>query len=36
MKKTTLNQQKPGPRADKADEKSAVLAHLSRVQSVYW
>jgi len=28
-KETTLNQQKPGPRADKADGESAVLANIA-------
>ena len=32
MKKTPLNEQKPGPRADKADGESAVLAVIAAMQ----
>ncbi len=31
MKKTTLNQQKSGPHADKTDEESAVLANIAEM-----
>jgi hypothetical protein len=33
--KTTLNQQKPGPRADKADGESAVLAAIAAMEGPY-
>ena len=35
MKKTTLNQQKPDPRADKADGESAVLAAIAAMPAPY-
>jgi hypothetical protein len=34
-KETTLNQQKPGPRADKADGESAVLAKIAAMPGPY-
>ena len=34
-KETTLNQQKPGPRADKADGESAVLAAIAAMPAPY-
>jgi len=35
MKKTTLNQQKPDPPADKADGESAVLAAIAAMEEPY-
>jgi hypothetical protein len=35
MKKTTLNQQKPDPRADKADGESAVLTAIAAMEEPY-
>ena len=35
MKKTTRNKQKPGPRADKADGESAVLAKIAAMPEPY-